>query len=251
MSFGVDFDTGNTAWMLGATALVVLTTIPGLIMYYAGIQKDNNISTSALQILVICSVVSISWMCWGYSLTWGPIDNMRDGHRNHVYGDGNRLWFRGLQLNSVNQRATTIPEAIFCAYELTFAMIAACLVLGGFGSRMKIESLVIFVIIWHVLVYCPIAHTIWHTNGWLARHGDLDYAGGNVVHINAGISSLMLAIVIGNVGKPRVEVQKAPQSELLTTLGLALMWVRAIHWHIYSSIKFTTNIFRSGWILRH
>ena len=142
-----------------------------------------------MQIFTITCLITFLWLVFGYSLAFSPAQ--LNGKVNEVYGNADRLWLRGMMTKTSHALAPTIPEAIFCAYQLTFAIITAGLICGSFADRMKYHSMIIFITFWHLIVYCPIAHSNWHPQGWLYRLGVLDYAGGNVVHICSGTYSKM------------------------------------------------------------
>lgn len=204
-------NSGDTAWMLAATAIVLFMTMPGLAIYYSGMVRDKNvlackptcisphtsttlelmscapqtsISAGTMQVFTIACLITFLWLVFGYSLAFSPAQ--LNGKINEVYGNGDRLWLRGMMTMTSHALAPTVPEAIFCAYQLTFAIITAGLICGSFADRMKYHSMIIFIAFWHLMVYCPIAHSNWHPQGWLYRLGVLDYAGGNVVHIASG-----------------------------------------------------------------
>ena len=140
-----------------------------------------------MQVFTIACLITFLWLCFGYSLSFSPC--LENGGTKEVFGDAGRLWLRGMMKNTVHALAPTIPEALFCAYQLTFAIITAALICGSFADRMKYHSMIIFIMFWHLLVYCPLAHSNWHFHGWLYQLGCLDFAGGNVVHICSGAST--------------------------------------------------------------
>ena len=221
-SLGYIFSSGDTAWMLTATALVLLMTMPGLAIYYSGMVRDKNVLSCTMQVFVVCCLITMWWMIFGYSLSFAPA--YPNGHTNEVYGDWTRLWLRGMTLRSFHYLAPTIPESVYCTYQLTFAIITAALMLGAFADRMKFVPMMIFVSIWHLVVYCPMAHSNWHYQGFMKNIGVLDYAGGNVVHICSGASGLATVIVLGNrkgFGKDSYD----PHNILLTYMGMSMLWV--------------------------
>lgn len=221
----VNLDTGDTAWMLCATALVLFMTVPGLGLYYAGITRSKNVLTTFMQCFTITCLITFLWLCFGYSLSFGPALPQPIGQpANPVIGDGSRLWLQGLRENTYHQLAPTIPEAIFCAYQLTFAIITPSLIVGSFADRMKHGSMIVFITLWHLIVYCPIAHSVWHPSGFLFKAGSLDYAGGNVVHISSGISGLVSTLVLGRRhGFPQNDFER--HNILLTAMGASMLWV--------------------------
>ena len=219
-----EISTGDSAWMLTATALVFFMTMPGLAIYYAGMIRAKNVLACAMQIFTIACLITFMWQLLGYTLSFSPINVDTDGAAYSLYGGLERFWFVGMTLETTHQMAPTIPESIFCAYQLTFAIITASLICGSFADRMKYAPMIIFIALWHLLVYCPIAHSNWHPNGWLNQLGVLDYAGGNVVHISSGVSGLVTVLVIGNrkgFGVDKFE----PHNVLLTFMGMSMLWV--------------------------
>jgi len=215
------FDHGDTAWMLTSTALVVMMTIPGLAIYYGGMVRVENVLTTAMQSFSIACLITILWMIVGYSLAFAPSGSSTG---NCFIGDTSQMWFRQIKLDSFHQLATTIPETVFCAYQLAFAIITAALICGSFADRMKYGPMLLFIGLWHICVYCPLAHSFWHPSGFLFKLGVLDYAGGNVVHISSGIAGLMSTIVVGN--RKGFGVDKFdPHNTLVTLMGASFLWV--------------------------
>eukprot|EP01041_Mallomonas_annulata_P000239 gene239-433_t len=218
-------DSGDTAWMLASTALVLMMTMPGLAIYYGGMVRVQNVLATAMQSLSITCMITFLWLCIGYSLCFAPVDKVLKYTRFSPIGDASRMWLLGIDMYSSHKLlAPTIPESVFCTYQLTFAIITPALICGSFADRMKYGSMLVFMFFWHILVYCPIAHANWHPNGFLFKIGCMDFAGGNVVHISSGIAGLMSTIVIGNrqgFGTERFE----PHNILLTFMGAAMLWV--------------------------
>ena len=220
-------DTGDTAWLLTSCALVLMMTIPGLALYYSGLVRSKNVITMAMQTLTITCLITFLWFAFGYSLSLAPANPYRSSS-NPIYGDGSRLWLRGLNLLSTHANAPTIPESVYCLYQLTFAIITAALISGSFADRMKYWPMVVFMTLWHLAVYCPIAHAMWHPDGFLYQAGVLDFAGGNVVHIASGWSGLAAVAVVGNrrgFGQPEEKNKFAPSNLLTTLTGFCLLWV--------------------------
>lgn len=214
---------GDTAWMLCSCALVLFMTMPGLAIYYSGMVRTKNVLATIMQSFTICCLITFLWLCFGYSISFGPVNYPIDNHYL-VYGSGDRLWLNGLSLYSTHELAPTIPESVFCVFQLTFAIITAALISGSFADRMRFLPMIVFITLWHAVVYCPIAHSVWHPNGFLNQAGALDFAGGNVVHICSGTSGLMSAIVLGHrkgFGKERFD----PHNILITFIGLSMLWV--------------------------
>jgi Amt family ammonium transporter len=222
----IGIDTGDTAWMLTSTTLVLFMTLPGLILYYAGMVRVQNVLATAMQIFSITCLISALWMFFGYSLAFGPADVGDES--SSVIGNGSRLWLLGMHPRTVHQLAPNIPEPLFCAFQMTFAIITPSLIVGSFADRMKYVPMLLFMALWHVLVYCPIAHSVWHPDGFLFRVGALDFAGGTVVHVSAGVSGLMSTLVIGNrsgFGDDSKKHLTAPHNILLTVMGTCMLWV--------------------------
>ena len=218
---------GDTAWLLASTALVLMMTIPGLGLFYGGMVREKNVLSVLMQMFSITALITFLWFAFGYSLSFGPIGGKETDwpyHKNMVIGDSSRFWFHGLNVNSAHALAPTIPETVFCTYQLTFAIITAALISGSFADRMKFGPMLVFMALWHLLVYCPIAHWNWHPDGFLNMAGVLDFAGGNVVHIASGCAGLMSSIVVGN-RKGFGQVAFPPYNILYSVTGAALLWV--------------------------
>ncbi|MDO9709856.1 ammonium transporter [Paracraurococcus lichenis] len=222
---GPKIDTGDTAWMLTSTALVLMMTIPGLALFYAGMVRKKNVLATMMQSFAITAIVTVCWMVVGYSLAFGE--------GNAYVGDLSKLflsslaegWDKPFTLGSGDAAvATTVPETVFCMFQMTFAIITPALITGAFADRMKFSALVLFNILWTLLIYSPIAHWVWHPNGWIFALGALDFAGGTVVHINAGVAGLVAAIVLGKrVGYGTDNM--SPYNLALAVIGASLLWV--------------------------
>lgn len=210
-------DGANTAWMLVATTLVLLMTLPGVALFYGGMVRRRNVLSTMSQSVAIAAVVSLVWCAVGYSLA------MRPG--GAFIGGLDRLFLGGLSLDALAGKAgANVPESVFAMFQLAFAIITTALVPGAFAERMKFSALLLFAALWSLLVYAPVAHWVWEPGGWLARRGVLDYAGGTVVHINAGVAGLVCAMFIG----PRAGFGRqamTPYNLALTLAGAALLWV--------------------------
>ncbi|WP_329605449.1 ammonium transporter [Undibacterium umbellatum] len=213
---------GDTAWMMTSTALVLLMTIPGLALFYTGmVRKKNALGTMAHSLATTC-IVTVLWVVLGYSLVFtagSPFLGSMDRFMLH----GVSFLKEAGQL-SVHQLAPTIPESVFLMFQMTFAIITPALITGAFAERMKFSALLLFITLWSLLVYVPVAHWVWEPAGWLAARGVLDFAGGTVVHINAGVSGLVAALIVG----PRLGFGKEPMPPhnlLLTAIGASLLWV--------------------------
>jgi Amt family ammonium transporter len=204
---------GDTAWMLTATALVLFMTIPGLSLFYAGMVRAKNVLATMMQCFAITCVVTILWVLLGYSIAFGG-----DGA---WWGGLSKAFLRGVTVDALSG---TIPETIFMTFQMTFAIITPALIVGAFAERMKFSAMLWFMAVWLLLVYAPIAHWVWGGEGWLGGRGILDFAGGTVVHINAGIAGLVAALVLGpRKGYPGTLMP--PHNLTLTLMGAAMLWV--------------------------
>jgi len=206
---------GDTAWMLTATALVLFMTIPGLSLFYAGMVRSKNVLSVLMQCFAITSLMSILWVLYGYSLAFtdgGPV--------NGFIGGFEKVLLIGVTVDSLSG---TIPETVFMTFQMTFAIITPALIVGAFAERMKFSAMLIFMTLWLTFVYLPICHWVWG-GGWLGEDGVLDFAGGTVVHINAGIAGLVAALVIGKRhGYPQTPMP--PHNLTLTVVGASMLWV--------------------------
>ena len=205
-------DSGDTAWMLTSTALVLLMTIPGLVLFYGGMVRKKNVLSTVIQSFAATCLVTLLWVVVGYSI---------------AFGEGNQFWggFDKFLLLDMSTGAIsgTIPESVFMTFQMTFAIITPVLITGAFIDRMKFSSLLVFITAWVLLIYAPITHWVWG-GGFLADAGVLDFAGGTVVHINAGVAGLVAAVVIGKRVRYGSELF-APHSLVLSVVGAALLWV--------------------------
>ena len=208
-----ELDSGSTAWMLTATALVLMMTLPGLALFYGGLVRSRNVLSVLMQCFALCCVVSLIWVAFGYSLTFaegGPL-----------LGGLSKAWLRGVEIDSLSG---SIPETVFATFQLTFAIITPALIVGGFAERMRFTAMLWFSILWLVIVYIPVAHWVWAADGWLYELGFRDFAGGAVVHVNAGVAALVAALVIGNrSGFPTTAMP--PHNLTMTVIGASLLWV--------------------------
>ncbi|MHB8881313.1 MAG: ammonium transporter [Thermodesulfovibrionales bacterium] len=205
-------DTGDTAWMLVATALVMMMSIPGLALFYGGLAKrKDTLNTMAMTFVAFC-IASLLWVMYGYSFTFGA-------DIGGFIGGAEKLMMKGIGPNSISDLAKTIPEYMFLAYQLTFAAITVALASGAYIERMKFSAWVIFSVLWMSLVYIPVAHWVWG-GGFLAKLGALDFAGGTVVHVNAGIAALVGALILGK----RHEKALLPGNLTLVVTGAGLLW---------------------------
>jgi ammonium transporter, Amt family len=225
--FSVDsskINSGDTAWMLTSTALVLFMTIPGLALFYGGMVRKKNVLATLMQSFAITCVVTIVWTVVGYSLAFTPGGSFLGGFSRVFMHGMNYIKGDKATTLTVSHLAPTIPETVYFVYQMTFAIITPALITGAFADRMKFSSMLVFMTLWSIIVYSPIAHMVWEPTGWLATAGILDFAGGTVVHINAGIAGLVTCLVLGKrVGYGR-EVM-APHNLTLTLIGGAMLWV--------------------------
>lgn len=217
-----DISAGNTAWLLTATGLVLFMTIPGLALFYAGMVRKKNILATMMQSLGVASLVAVLWVVVGYSIAFTP--------NNGFIGGLDRLFLMGMDIWTAEETLTiypgadSIPEPVFMTFQMTFAIISTAILTGSFAERIKFSALLWFAGLWVLLVYAPTAHWVWESGGWLAGHGVLDYAGGTVVHINAGMAGLVGAVILGRrIGHGREAMPPANLS--LTLMGAAMIWV--------------------------
>ena len=187
-----NFDSGNTAWVMVASALVLLMTIPGLALFYGGLVRVQNVLSTVMQSFSIACLITVEWVVMGYSLSFTAGSGV-------IYGDSSRMWLRGVNMTSSHPMMPTVPEPIFVLYELTFAIITPALICGSFADRLKFGPMLLFMGFWHLLVYCPLCHAMWMEVGFLHKAHVLDFAGGNVVHVAAGFSGLVCSFVVGQV----------------------------------------------------
>jgi len=207
-------DSGDTAWMLTSTLLVILMTIPGLALFYGGLARSKNMLSVLMHVFVIFSLISILWAIYGYSLAFGGDGNF--------FGNFDKSFLRGVTQETFGP-LTTIPEYVFIAFQGTFAAITTALVVGSYAERIKFSAVLVFSVLWFTFAYVPMAHIVWG-DGLLAQDGALDFAGGTVVHINAGIAGLVGAFVLGKrIGYGKEAM--APHNLPLTMVGASLLWV--------------------------
>lgn len=208
-------DSGDTAWMMISTALVLMMTVPGLALFYGGMVRQKNVLSTLMQSFSCACIASVLWMVVGYSLAFsdgGPV--------NAVVGGFSQVFLSGIGVASMSG---SVPETVFVMFQMTFAIITPALIAGGFAERMKFSAMIWFVILWSLLVYAPITHWVWG-GGFLMHAGVLDFAGGTVVHINAGIAGLVTAIVLGKRYGLGTE-HMVPHNLVLSLVGASLLWV--------------------------
>ena len=205
-------DPANTAWMLTAAVLVLFMTLPGLALFYAGLVRAKNVLSVLMQCFAITCVVTLAWVAVGYSIAFG------DG--NAWWGGLGKSFFSGIDAKTVKG---SIPETVFAMYQLTFAIITPALVIGAFAERVRFGGMLLFSLLWLLVVYCPLAHWVWG-DGWLQKMGVMDFAGGLVVHLNAGMAALVCALVLGRRrGFP--ETAMPPHNMTMCVTGAAMLWV--------------------------
>ncbi|SDG74901.1 ammonium transporter [Paraburkholderia phenazinium] len=225
--FSVDsskINSGDTAWMLTSTALVLFMTIPGLALFYGGMVRKKNVLATLMQSYAITCVVTIVWTVIGYSLAFTPGGSFIGGFSRVLLAGMNYIHGDKATTLTVSHLAPTIPETVYFVYQMTFAIITPALITGAFADRMKFSAMLVFMTLWSIIVYSPIAHMVWEPTGWLAAAGILDFAGGTVVHINAGIAGLVCCLVLGKRVGYGKEVM-APHNLVLTLIGAAMLWV--------------------------
>jgi Amt family ammonium transporter len=229
-------DKGDTAWMMVSTLLVILMIVPGVALFYGGLVRAKNMLSVLTQVLAIFCMISILWAVYGYSLAFGD-----GGSLNWAIGDLSKLFLAGITADSTAATFTdgvVIPELVFVAFQLTFAAITVALIVGGLAERVKFSALMIFGALWFTFSYLPITHMVWAAGGYLFEAGDLDFAGGTVVHINAGIAALVGAIVLGKrLGHGRDPMP--PHSLPMTMIGASLLWVGWFGFNAGSNLEAT------------
>ena len=204
----------DTAWILTSTVLVLFMTLPGLALFYSGLVRAKNVLSVLMQCFAIACMVSILWMLGVYGLAFGD-----GGSLNQIIGGG-KILMSGIGLDSVSG---TIPETVFFMFQMTFAIITPALIVGAFAERMKFSAVLLFSAFWVILVYAPVCHWVWG-GGWLSDLGFMDFAGGSVVHINAGVAAIVAALVLGN-RKGFPETAMAPHNMTLAVMGASMLWV--------------------------
>ncbi|WP_375740670.1 ammonium transporter [Pseudomonas boanensis] len=223
MADEVVLNSGDTAWMIVATAFVLFMTIPGLALFYSGMVRSKNVLSVMMQCFAITGLISILWVVYGYSLTFDTT-GMEQGvvNFNSFIGGLSKAFLSGLNTSSL---VYAVPESVFITFQMTFAIITPALIVGAFAERMKFSAMLIFMAVWFTLVYAPIAHMVWSGNGGLMWDwGVLDFAGGTVVHINAGIAGLVACLVLGKrKGYPTTPM--APHNLGYTLVGAAMLWI--------------------------
>ena len=213
ISLAQDLNGANTGWILTSTALVLFMTLPGLSLFYGGLVRTKNVLSVLMQCFAIAVSISILWLVVGYSIAFGPSDSA-------YWGGLSRMFFSGIDINSMSG---DIPETVFAAFQMTFAIITPALIVGAFVERIKFSSMLIFSILWTLLVYFPVANWVWG-GGWLGAMGLIDFAGGTVVHVTAGVGALITALVIGQ-RKEFGQSSTLPHNLTMSFTGAAMLWV--------------------------
>jgi ammonium transporter, Amt family len=227
-------DKGDTTWMMVATLLVILMTVPGLALFYGGLVRSKNMLSILMQVLVVFSLISVAWAVYGYSLAFGSGEGL-------IIGDLGKIFLSGVTMDTLSATFTDgvmIPEMIFIAFQCTFAGITCALIVGSFAERTKFSAVLLFTLLWFTFSYIPIAHMVWGTGGYLLDAGALDFAGGTVVHINAAMAGLVGAYVIGKrIGYGKENF--APHSLTMTMIGASLLWVGWFGFNAGSNLEAT------------
>lgn len=209
-----EVDGANTAWILTATALVLFMTVPGLSLFYAGLVRSKNVLSILMQCFAITALISVIWLVFGYSMAFGPAENPFWGGLSKAF------------LNGVNKDSVwgDIPESLFIAFQMTFAIITPALIVGAFAERIKFSSMLLFSGLWSIFVYFPVCHWVWAEEGWLYQMGLLDYAGGTVVHVTAGVAAVITAVMLG-ARKGFLVTPMMPHNLTMTITGAGMLWV--------------------------
>ncbi|EGK01901.1 ammonium transporter [Dysgonomonas gadei] len=216
-------DSGNTAWMIVATILVLMMTVPGLALFYGGLVRQKNVLSIIMQCLFITGVISILWIAFGYSWVFGTSFMESDSALGAIIGGWDKVFLCSLTLDTLT--AGNIPEILFALFQCMFAVITPALIIGAFAERIKFSGYVVFIILWSIIVYNPMAHWVWG-GGWLQEMGAIDFAGGTVVHINAGISALVMALMLGRrKGYRTIGHPFTPHNIPFVFIGTALLWL--------------------------
>jgi Amt family ammonium transporter len=227
-------DTGDTAWMLTSSVLVLMMTIPGLALFYAGMVRKKNILATLAQSFAATALITVLWMIIGYSIAF------TDGGANNAYIGGFKYFLLApMGLNAVSALAPTIPESVYMMFQMTFAIITPALIAGALADRMKFSAFLLFMGAWLLLVYCPVAHWVWG-GGWLGAAGALDYAGGTVVHLNAGTAGLVAALMLGK-RKGLGTDNMAPHNLAYSVIGASLFWVGWFGFNAGSALTSNVN----------
>ena len=214
-------DTGNTSWLTISTVLVMLMTVPGLALFYGGLVRSKNILSVIMQCLMCTAVMSILWIAFGYSWVFGT--GFHGTGIGAFIGGFDKVFLHGVTIHSI-MSPSGVPEITFCLFQCMFAVITPGLIIGAFAERLKFSSFMVFIIFWSILVYYPMAHFVWG-GGWLQQMGALDFAGGTVVHINAGVSALIMAVLLGRRSDYRPDRPIAATNVTYVFLGAVFLWL--------------------------
>ena len=209
-------DSGDTAWLLTSSALVLLMTAPGLALFYGGMVRRKNVLGTLMQSFIILALISVQWVLWGYSISFGP-------DRGGIIGGLDWVGLKNVGLTPNADYGATVPHQAYMVFQMMFAVITPALITGAFAERMKFSTFLVFIICWATLIYDPLAHWVWGTGGWLRNLGALDFAGGTVVHISSGVSALAAAIVFGK-RRGYGHEPMPPHNLPFTVLGASLLW---------------------------
>ncbi|HBD91154.1 MAG TPA: ammonia channel protein, partial [Gemmobacter sp.] len=213
-------DKGDVAWMMTSTVLVLFMTLPGLALFYGGLVRTKNMLSILMQTTLVACVMMLVWVIYGYSFSFG-------GSTSAFWGGTAKLFLSGVTADSMSATFSAgyvIPEYLFIAFQMTFAAITPALIIGAFAERVKFTAVLAFSVLWGTFCYFPMAHMVWDANGLLFQHGAIDFAGGTVVHINAGVAALVGSLVIGKrVGYGKENM--APHSMVMTMIGASMLWV--------------------------
>ena len=229
---------GDTAWMITSSALVLMMTIPGLGLFYGGMVRKKNVLATLAQSFGATALITVLWMVIGYSIAFTPNP---DAGMNAWIGGLSYMFLAPMKLTSVSSLAGTIPESVYMFFQMTFAIITPALIAGALADRMKFSAFLWFMALWLLLVYCPIAHWVWG-GGWLGTAGAMDYAGGSVVHLNAGTAALVTCLVLGKrIGLGSESM--APHNLVLSVIGASLLWVG---WFGFNAGSAVTSGFNAG-----
>ena len=215
-------DTGNTAWLIVATILVLLMTIPGIALFYGGLVRQKNVLSIVMQSLLIVAAVSIIWVAFGYSFVFGTSLVESGSPLGAVIGGFDKVFLRGITLDTLT--TGQIPELLFVLFQCMFAVITPALILGSFAERVKFSGFLLFTVLWSILAYIPMAHWVWG-GGFLQQMGAIDFAGGTVVHINAGISALIMALMVGKRSDYKAGHPMTPHNVTFVFMGTAFLWL--------------------------
>ncbi|HRO59593.1 MAG TPA: ammonium transporter [Burkholderiaceae bacterium] len=216
---GPSVDKGDVAWMLTSTVLVVAMIVPGLALFYGGLMRAKNMLSVLMQVFVVFSMVTLLWVIYGYSMAFTGTGSF--------FGSFDKLFLSGVNTQTLSDTFSEnakLPEYVFVSFQATFAAITCCLIVGAFAERIKITAVLLFMVLWFTFSYLPVAHMVWHSTGYLFKDGALDFAGGTVVHINAGVAGLVGAYMVGKrIGFGREAMP--PHSLTMTMIGASLLWV--------------------------